>query len=112
MTPESQPDRPDDYDALLGNMHRFAAELSGLQELGVAQYRPVVQEIIASRSRDTRHIEHTLDYLLDFACCPAGLELYKMLCRYYFTIDPAATVGYIDSYRELWDNEEAEVGHE
>ena len=53
--------------------------LRGIQELGVAQYTPVVESIIATRSRDAHHIQHTLDHLLDFACHPAGLALYKTL---------------------------------
>lgn len=65
--------------------------------------------IIATRSRDARHIEHTLDHLLDFACHPDGLVLYKSLCRYYYTIDPAATADYVGFYREMWDSEETDA---
>jgi hypothetical protein len=66
----------------------IAKEMQGLQTLAVTQYTPVVEAIIASRSRDIRHIEHTLDGLLDFACHPAGLQLFKALCRYYYRIAP------------------------
>jgi hypothetical protein len=31
------------------------------------------------------------------------LSLYKKLCRYYFAIDPEATVSYVNAYREMWD---------
>jgi nucleoside-triphosphatase len=31
--------------------------------------------------------------------------LYKKLCRYYFGIDPKATVNYVNAYREMWDSE-------
>jgi hypothetical protein len=89
-------------------LHELAERLRGIQELGVAQYTPVVNSIIATRSRDARYIEHTLDFLLDFACHPAGLALFKRLCRYYYAIDPVATVGYVHAYRDMWDTEEAE----
>ncbi len=31
---------------------------------------------------------------------------FKSLCRHYYTLDPAATVEYINIYREMWDNED------
>ena len=68
----------------------------------------MVETILVSRSRDVRHIKQTLDRLLDFACHPAGFKLFKTLCHYYYSIDPAATVDYINAYRELWDSEETE----
>jgi len=99
-----------DYDALFQSVSTIAKEMQSLQTLAVTQYTPVVEAIIASRSRDVRHIEQTLDGLLDFACHPAGLQLFKALCRHYYRnrIDPAATVDYINAYREMWDAEETE----
>ena len=97
-----------DYDTLLQSVSVIAEKMQGLHTLAVTQYTPVVEAIIATRSRDVRHIQHTLDRLLDFACHPAGLQLFKSLCRCYYRIDPAATVDYISIYRELWDAEETE----
>ena len=96
------------FDDLVGNLSALAESLRGIQELGIAQYTPVVETILRSRSRDVRHIEHTLDYLLDFACHPEGLKLYRRLCRHYWDIDPAATAEYIMIYREMWEDEEEE----
>jgi hypothetical protein len=39
---------------------------------------------------------------------PAGLALYKKLCRYYYTLNPAATADYVNYYREIWDTDEPE----
>jgi len=97
-----------DYDTMLHSVSVIAEKIQGLQILAVDQYTPVVEAIIITRSRDVRHIQHTLDHLLDFACHPAGLQLFKSLCRYYYRIDPAATVDYINTYRELWDADETE----
>ena len=107
--PETESDSPAGYDDLLANLKGLAESLRGIQELAVAQYTPVVETIIATRSRDVSHIQHTLDHLLDFACHPAGLVLFKSLCRYYYTIDPAATADYVNFYREMWDSEEKEA---
>ena len=69
---------------------------------------PSVQSIIQSRSRDQRQIEHLLDRLLDCACIPEGLALFRTLCRYYFTLNPTATASYVGAYRDMWDRDGAE----
>ena len=108
MTTETPVQQPAGYDDMLRDMKAIAGDLRGIQERGVAQYTPVVEQIISTRNRDAHHIQLTLDYLLDFACHPAGLALYKKLCRYYYTLDPAATADYVNYYRKMWDSEETE----
>ena len=108
MKPDALSASPPGYDETLASLLGLAESLRGIQALGVAQYTPVVEQIIATRSRDVRHIEHTLDYLLDVACHPAGLELYRRLCRHYWDLDPASTAVYVNAYRELWDSEETD----
>jgi hypothetical protein len=71
-----------------------------LARRAVAEYSPIVDSIVRSRSTDVRHIEHTLDGLLDFCFDAEALLLYKKLCRHYDAIDPAATAFYIQAYRE------------
>jgi len=94
-----------DYGTLFHSVSIIAEYMQGLQAVAVAQYTPVVETIIATRSRDVRQIEHTLDGLLDFCSHEQALLLYRRLCRHYFDIDPAATASYINAYRELWDSE-------
>ncbi len=77
MKSNTSTEPPPGYDEMLSNIIGLAENLRGIQELGVAQYTPVVERIIRTRSRDTQHIQHTLDYLLDFACHPAGLVLFN-----------------------------------
>lgn len=57
-------------DVRLNNIMELVKSVRGIQEIGISQYTPVVERIVNSRSRDARHIRHTLDYLLDFACQP------------------------------------------
>ena len=83
----------------------LADSMQNLQRQAVQQYQPVVDDILRTRSRDTRHIEHTLDGLLDFCGHEPVLQLYKQLCRHYWLIDPAATADYINAYREYWDSD-------
>ena len=92
-----------DYDELLSSMKELAAGLQALHRQAVEQLTPIVEGILRSRSRDVRHIEHTLDRLLDHCGDESALRLYRRLCRHYWEIDPVATVDYINAYRELWD---------
>lgn len=96
---------PSDYADLLNSFKGLAQALEGLNQQAVREYTPLVNAILQSRSRDTQHIEHTLDGLLDFCGYQPVLMLYKKLCRYYFDINPAATVSYINAYREIWEDE-------
>ena len=77
-----------------------------LEQRAALQYRPVVDEIVRSGSRDAQHIEHTLDGLLDFCGHEPVVLMYRQLCRHYWQLDPAATADYINAYRERWDSDE------
>ena len=80
--------------------------VQALQKQAARQYKPVVDELVRSRSRDVKQIEHTLDGLLDFCGYEPVLKMFKRLCRHYWDIDPAATASYVHAYREYWDSEE------
>lgn len=94
------------YPELLAQLQTLTADLQALREQGIAALTPVVQELVHSGSCDVQRIEHTLDQLLDLACLPEGLALFKTLCRHYDALDPQATAGYIHAYREMWDDED------
>ncbi len=79
--------------------------ISALARRAVADYAPLVEAIVRDQSRDARHIERTLDGLLDFGFDQEALRLYKKLCRHYYAIDPAAAAYYVHAYREMWDPE-------
>ena len=95
-------------DATYQAIRSLARGLRDLQQQAAQQYQPVVDDILRTRSRDIRHIEHTLDRLLDFCGHEPVLRMYKNLCRHYWDINPAATADYINAYREYWDSDEQE----
>jgi len=101
-------DSPDSdaYRDLLQDLAAVIAQLQTLHQQAVEAHMPTVQEILRSGSRDARLIEHTLDHLLDHACIPQGLALFKSLCRHYWHINPQATASYINAYREMWDSDD------
>jgi hypothetical protein len=94
------------YQGLLAEVTRLAADLQVLREQTIDTLAPVAKDLVSSRSRDVQRIEHTLDQLLNAACLPEGLALFKSLCRHYWTLDPQATAAYVHAYREMWDNNE------
>jgi len=94
------------YQDLLADLKTTMAELQSLQEQTIKALTPTVQDMVRSGSRDVQRIEHTLDQLLDHACLPKGLALFKTLCRHYWTLDPQATASYVHAYREMWDGDE------
>ena len=83
----------------------LARDVRKLQHRAVQEFRPVVDAILRAGSRDTAHIERTLDGLLDFCGHEPVLAMYKELCRHYGAFDPTAAADYVNAYRELWGDE-------
>jgi hypothetical protein len=97
----------DPIDDLVQKIGAYAEYMKGLTQQAVKQYAVEVEAIIRERSQDAKRIEWCLSYMLDFCFDDEMLLLYKKLCRYYYSIDPVATVSYINSYREMWDEQES-----
>ena len=99
--------RTDLYQDLLQTLAATAAPLQTLHQQAIAALAPTVQELVHRDSRNAQLIEHTLDQLLNHACTPEGLILFKTLCRHYWAINPQATASYVHAYREMWDDQNA-----
>jgi hypothetical protein len=93
------------YDDLVNSIGDLAKASNELAIRAVSEYSIVVYNIIGTKSIDSNKIEHTLDGMLDFCFEDKMLLLYKKLCRYYYDIDPNATISYINAYREMWDED-------
>jgi hypothetical protein len=91
------------------SMFELAERINSLNQETVHQtltvFKPEVDDIICNKITDKQRIETALDRLLDVAFDEDILSLYKKLCRYYFLVDQEATISYIQSYREMWDEE-------
>jgi hypothetical protein len=97
---------------LLENVSALVGQMQGLARQAHVEYGPEVDTIIETRSRDTQRIEHLLDGILDFGFDDTMVQIFKRLCRYYYTLDPAATASYVHTYRDMWGSEGEEVGDE
>lgn len=95
----------DNFNELVDSISQLAKGTEQLALQAVELYTPIVENIINTKSNDIKFIEHTLGFMLDFCFHDKMLLLFKKLCRYYYLIDPQATVEYINLYRELWEDE-------
>jgi len=93
------------HNALSGSIISLCREITDLQEQAAQEYKPAVDRILRTGSRDIREIEQTLDGLLGICGHEPVLQMYKDLCRYYWDIDPAAAADYVNAYREFWDSD-------
>ena len=93
------------YEDFLESVSGLAQQLTALNEQAVSVYGPTVEDLIRNNSRDQLGIERTLDGLLGFCGNDGAMMLYRRLCRHYWQLNPEATVGYINAYREMWDSE-------
>jgi hypothetical protein len=104
-SPQTAPSPDSDaYRSLLDDLATVIAPFQALHQQAIEALTPNVHDIIESNSRDARLIERTLAHILDHACIPQGLVVFKSLCRYNWKIDPHATASYIYAYREMWDD--------
>src|ERR1035437_4103649 len=94
---------------IIKKIEGLALATKQLGKQAVQAYLPEVDLIISSECRDDKRIEHLLDWMLDFCFDEEMLLLYKKLCRYYFSFNPEATAYHINSYREMWDDENNKV---
>lgn len=71
----------------------------------LAFYKPEVDLIVRMKIKDKARIEQALDQMLDVAFDENVLKLFKKLCRHYYFIDPRGAAFYVQSYREMYDEE-------
>ena len=92
--------------SLASSIKIIAEQIAALNEQAYFIYAPLVDNLINSKTKNQKKIEHLLEGLLDFCGNEKILLLYRRLCKYYFKINPQATVDYVNIYREIWDSEE------
>ena len=61
------------------------------------------ENVIKNNITDSKVIENILDNLLDICEDEETLLLFRKVCRYYYTINPMATVDYINFYRKMYE---------
>jgi hypothetical protein len=97
-------------DPLIQSIKDLVAVSHDLARRAEQEYTCEVDAVIAEECREPERIEYLLDGMLDFGFDAAMVCLYKKLCRYYFTINPEATISYVNAYRDMWEEKESLKG--
>jgi len=91
-------------------IRQLAKRINELASEAAMVYLPEVDDIILSKCKDKHRIETLLDGILGICWDKTMLGLFKKLCKYYYDIDPRATVEYVHIYRDMWDEESLAKG--
>ena len=85
-------------------IYQIAERIVEIYQKAYEVYLPLVEDV-CSRTVSEAELSHLLDYLLDFACDEKILKLYKKVCRKYLYVYPRCITFYIETYREMWEDE-------
>lgn len=68
-----------------------------------------INYIINNHIKDNSYIETTLDNLLNLMQTDKITNLYKKLCRYYYSIDKKSAIEYASIYLEMYPEEKEKI---
>ena len=74
-----------------------------ISELSYNYYKPLVDKIIAEKASE-KEVEHLLDYMLDVCHDDRMLNLFKNVCRRYYSLYPGMITSEILAYKEWYEN--------
>ena len=80
-----------DINKLVENIRPLATQIQQLARQAEVLYAQEVDAIIKDQDINPQRIERYLEGVLDFCFDEKMLQLFKKLCRHYYTIDPVAT---------------------
>lgn len=89
---------------------KLCKELSLLWKQKYLMLKEEAEFVIENNIKDEIRIERILDNLLELCEDEKALLLYRKVCRYYYSINPIATVDYINFYKEWYDQDTLNFG--
>ena len=95
-------------------LYDMCKSIIDLNEQRYVMIKDEIENIIKNNITDNMQIERKLDEMLDillFFETGDSLLTFRKLCKYYFVINPQATVNYINYYREQNDPERVKFGN-
>lgn len=72
-------------------------------ELSYNYYKPLVDRIITENASEGE-VEHLLDYMLDVCYDDRMLNLFKKVCRRYYSLYPEMIASEILAYKEWYED--------
>ena len=76
--------------------------IQDISELSYNYYKPLVDSIIVEKASE-KEVEHLLDYMLDVCHDDRMLNLFKKVCRRYYSLYPEMIASEILAYKEWYE---------
>ncbi len=76
--------------------------IQDISDLSYNYYKPLVDRIIAEKASE-KEVEHLLDYMLDVCHDDRMLNLFKKICRRYYSLYPEMIASEILAYKEWYE---------
>ena len=77
-----------------------------LNDLAYNTYHPLVDQCLRNASKE--EVEHLLDYMVGVCNDDRMTELFKQVCRRYYKLYPDMIVSEINTYREIYEDQNDE----
>lgn len=77
--------------------------IQDISELSYNYYKPLVDSIIVEKASE-KEVEHLLDYMLDVCHDDRMLNLFKKVCRRYYSLYPEMIASEILAYKEWYED--------
>ena len=77
--------------------------IQDISELLYNYYKPLVDSIIVEKASE-KEVEHLLDYMLDVCHDDRMLNLFKKVCRRYYSLYPEMITSEILAYKEWYED--------
>ena len=76
--------------------------IQDISELSYNYYKPLVDSVIVEKASE-KEVEHLLDYMLDVCHDDRMLNLFKKICRRYYSLYPEMIASEILAYKEWYE---------
>lgn len=77
--------------------------IQDISELSYNYYKPLVDSIIVEKASE-KEVEHLLDYMLDVCHDDRMLNLFKKVCRRYYSLYSEMITSEILAYKEWYED--------
>ena len=85
------------------DINAIVEKIHDASELSYNYYNPLVDRIIAENASEGE-VEHLLDYMLDVCYDDRMLNLFKKVCRRYYSLYPEMIASEILVYKEWYED--------
>lgn len=86
-------------------INKIADAFSEIHDAAYIQYKPIAEDL-CGRIASENEVEHTLDYMLSLCGDERVFKLFNRICHHYINIYPEAIAFQINTYREIFEEDD------